>query len=241
MTSNHNIFMRLLFSMALMIVATTHSSAQIAQCDTMVIGYVGSDIKFTSATFSSSDSDMLLPLINNTATNFAYPQARLINVSPLPAGTTLYDAGWIVFTSAWNVGDTATARIPYTVSAPIPDNYTVRFVLLVTNFLPLNVDSCQFTDTLTINLKPVSSAAVHELNPIRTPFTLYPNPATNNLNVLLAEFPATVDLFSACGKRVTTAQLQSPADKIDISNLPAGVYFVREKTGGTIARFVKQQ
>jgi hypothetical protein len=233
--------MRLLFSTILLFVATIQGRAQIAQCDTMVIGYVGSDIKFTDATFSSSDSDMLVPLINNTTTNFAYPQAKLINVSPLPAGTTLYDAGWIVFASAWNVGDTATARIPYSVSAPIPDNYTVRFVLLVTNFLPLNVDSCQFTDTLTINLKPVSSAAVHELNPIRTPFTLYPNPATNVLKVFLANFPATIDLFSACGKKVITAQLQSPTDQIDISRLPDGVYFVRDRRGRSIARFVKQQ
>lgn len=233
--------MKLFNLLSFLFVWSCAAYSQTVLCDTMSIAYVSSGIRFTDAVISSADSAIVIPLVNNTGTNFAYPQAKLINVSPLPAGMTLSSLGWVVFASSWNVGDTASASILYDVSAAVPDNFVVKFNLYVTNFLPLTIDSCVFSDTLSINLKPAVGTGLPYSTAASSSFSLYPNPAHTTISFTASGAGSVVDLYTATGvllRTVPTNKLQKP---VDISDLPAGMYFVRERVSGLVRKFVKSE
>jgi hypothetical protein len=222
---------------ALVLLVGDRLSAQVVECDTMTITYISTEIAFKNDIFSAADSMITVPFINNTHANFAYPQAKLVNTTPLPTGMTLYSTGWVVFASAWNVGDTATASISYNVTAPIPDNYTVTFKLYMTNFAPLSIDSCVFANTLTINLKPTVPSAVNEVNAGHS-FSFYPNPAKDRIEVSV-NAETTLEIYGISGTLLQTATIGKQANSVDVSSLPTGVYFLREKGGGVVQKLVK--
>lgn len=213
-------------------------SAQTVVCDTMSLVYVNSGITFSHA-LSATDSMITLPMVNNTHTNFAYPQVKLVNTTPLPTGMSLYSTsmGWVVFASAWNVGDTAYAHIEYNVNNPIPDNYMVTYTVYAHNFSPLSIDSCVFSNTITVNLKPVGTSAVSEVNGGDI-FSFYPNPANNSIHVTAAA-DAIVDIYSPAGTIVQTDITDATTRIIDISGLAAGVYFMRERATEKVLKLVK--
>ncbi len=216
----------------------TQLQAQWVQCDTMTVVLITDSVKFRDNVFSSPDSVITLPFINNTTANFAYPQAKLKNTTPLPSGMSLADTNWQVFASAWNIGDTATAAIGYDVNAPIPDNYMVTFKVYCKNFAPLAYDSCEFVNTITVNLKPVGTAAVSDVNG-KAAFNIYPNPATNTLYVDHYIPGSILELYSITGAKIESKQIADTTGFIDVSQLSAGIYFIREKGSVAIHRFVK--
>ena len=79
-------------------------------------------------------------------------------------------------------------------------------------------------------------------NPTSTNFKLYPNPATSALYVPNLLHEAKVGIIGLDGK--TVKQLNSIANdgKIDISNLPKGVYLLKisSKDGDRLQKFIKQ-
>lgn len=224
---------------AIMLLCSSASFAQIVQCDTMGVAYIADSIVFKKAMLVTPDSSIIIPMVNNTQTNFAYPQARLENVTPLPTGMSIYNAGgWYVFASAWNVGDTMPASIDYYVNNPIPDNYTVTFNLYVKNFAPLTIDSCVFINALTINLKPVSTSAVHDMNAGDDSFSFDPNPATNNITVKPGVSKAVIEIYSLTGALIQTVTADHSMSA-DISGLAPGIYFVKEKGKAAVQKLVK--
>ena len=72
-----------------------------------------------------------------------------------------------------------------------------------------------------------------------TPLTIYPNPAGNELHVILpanTNNGAAVRLFDAAGRQVLESRLGTGTTTIDISSLASGLYFVRELfSDGTVA------
>ena len=66
---------------------------------------------------------------------------------------------------------------------------------------------------------------------------VYPNPAVNELNVVLSSENTTVSIYNSVGQKIEQVVVSGMEYKFDISSYAAGIYFV--KTGASIAKFVK--
>jgi parallel beta-helix repeat protein len=63
---------------------------------------------------------------------------------------------------------------------------------------------------------------------------MYPNPATNNVNVRFSQIPesgAQLLLLDINGKQLQSRQVQSILERFDISSYPAGMYFIKTIVG----------
>ena len=70
-----------------------------------------------------------------------------------------------------------------------------------------------------------------------TTLKVYPNPAVNELNVVLTSENSTVSIYNAMGQKMDQVVVSGSEYKFDISSYAAGIYFV--KTGTSIAKFIK--
>jgi hypothetical protein len=211
------------------------AKAQFVVCDGMPLEYISQEVKFKSG-LGAIDSVIAIPMINHTTSGFAYPLARLVETTTLPTGMTYHGGNhWQVFASSWNPDDTATAAIEFDVTQVIPANYTITFKLYVSNFAPLSVDSCLFSNTLTINLNPVVS--VNELNSKNIPWQFSPNPAQDYFEVqrLLAT-EEDIEIITIQGKTLANYPLISERTRISVSDLENGIYFLKLKKAGTIKK-----
>ncbi|MDA3821789.1 MAG: Ig-like domain-containing protein, partial [Bacteroidales bacterium] len=66
---------------------------------------------------------------------------------------------------------------------------------------------------------------------------VYPNPAVNELNIVLGNEEATVSIYNSVGMRMNEFIANEDILTIDISSYASGVYFV--KTGNMVTKFVK--
>ncbi len=90
--------------------------------------------------------------------------------------------------------------------------------------------------------KSVEHASVNEANRI----PIFPNPTSSTIHLQLPSIPTTITLFNFLGEKVKEEKVSLPAGQagggeitMDVSELPAGLYFVR--TGETTAgKFVKE-
>ncbi|WP_170265165.1 T9SS type A sorting domain-containing protein [Salibacter halophilus] len=89
------------------------------------------------------------------------------------------------------------------------------------------LDSAQLEDT-----QLPTGLAVINGNTVET--ALYPNPASNRLNVRVkgAQDLTTVELYDLSGRNVKTVRVNNGQNQIDIANLQAGVYLAVIKTEG---------
>jgi hypothetical protein len=89
------------------------------------------------------------------------------------------------------------------------------------------LDSAQLEDT-----ELPTGMAVINGNTVET--ALYPNPASNRLNVRVkgAQDLTTVELYDLSGRNVKTVRVNNGQNQIDIANLQAGVYLAVIKTEG---------
>lgn len=136
-----------------------------------------------------------------------------------PANATLTDVRWMVMNGTGYAtiddaglltGDTAGI---VTVVAMAKDDSGVKGVMDVT-----------------VGVVGISQQSVEMLK-------LYPNPAVNELNVVLSSDNTTVSIYNAVGQRMEQVVVSGTEHKFDISSYAAGIYFV--KTGTSIAKFVK--
>ena len=86
---------------------------------------------------------------------------------------------------------------------------------------------------------------IHEITQKDIPFSLYPNPATNQLNLSFLSAPKTKNLLSITdliGTNMLKESIDDGDSVIDISLLPTGIYFLELKTneGRSVRKFVKQ-
>jgi hypothetical protein len=68
-------------------------------------------------------------------------------------------------------------------------------------------------------------------------FHLYPNPATTTVTVE-TDMPTTLTLTDATGRECGRWKVESGKNTIDISTLPAGVYFVRLASTNTVRKLI---
>lgn len=219
----------------LLLAASQQVQAQFVTCESMPLNYDQANIQFTTSV-STADSMMVIPITNTSSTNFAYPEAKIIPLSPLPTGTTMFDHNWHVFFSSWNTGVTGYVNFFFNVSTPIPTDYTCQFKLMVTNFPPLATDSCYFTDTVTVNLNPTTTSVKENKRKENIVFGIYPNPATEWTRVITNVERPTVVLYDIKGTVMNT--FTNPT-WIDLRTLNKGIYFMRCLETEQVQKLVK--
>ncbi len=221
--------MKQLITLVAIIFISKVTFSQIVICDTMPINYSPSSVAFYTAPLSSGDSVLTIDITNNSNTNFVYPLARLIPLTPLPPGMNLTTASqdWTVFGSSWNTGQTNPCSFFFDVNQVIPGNYSVTFELYVSNFSPLSIDSCVFANTITINLNP--SLSLEPLSKHKTNFFSFsPNPAKGEVNIKFQN-PAgkkEIQLFDINGKLVKAFDTNQKELWISLNRMEAGVYYL---------------
>ncbi|MFO7668519.1 MAG: Ig-like domain-containing protein [Bacteroidales bacterium] len=83
---------------------------------------------------------------------------------------------------------------------------------------------------VTVGVTGISQKSVNALK-------VYPNPAVNELNVVLNSENTTVSIYNGVGQKMDEAVVSGSEYKFDISSYAAGIYFVKTQT--SIAKFVK--
>ncbi len=203
--------------------------AQFVTCESMPLSYNEAGITFKTSTFTA-DSAINIDITNLSGTNFAYPLAKLVPLTVYPTGMTVAAGSddWTVFASAWNHNDTAEVEFYYYVTQPIPVNYTMDFLLYVSNFLPLSTDSCVFTDTVKINLNPTGIAGLE--NETEQTFHIYPNPANDFIYIQFETGmnERWIDIYSLSGQLLRSVLVNDP-QRIDLSSFENGMHIVKER------------
>jgi len=83
-------------------------------------------------------------------------------------------------------------------------------------------------------------------NKQNTKFTLYPNPANNELRITNYELrDGVIEIFDVYGRKVKGEGRKEKGEKevvVDVSNLASGIYFIRliDKNGIAVQRFIKE-
>ena len=63
-------------------------------------------------------------------------------------------------------------------------------------------------------------------------FSIYPNPANDLLRINAGKVPSQIEIFSVPGQKVLETTISKPTQEINISALPAGIYFIKWNYGG---------
>lgn len=73
-------------------------------------------------------------------------------------------------------------------------------------------------------------------------FSMYPNPATNRLNISAKETILSAEIFNVIGKKVMSVNVNKTSESIDVSSLTSGIYLVKYDVNGVTgtAKFIKQ-
>jgi hypothetical protein len=227
--------LKIIFSLVIFSGSCYHTVAQIAVCDTMAINYDLPQIRFETSLLTSADSCIMIPFVNNTSTNFAYPLMKLINLTSLPPGMSYYTNAWNVFASSWNVGDTAWAEVDFVVTQAIPANYVVTFEIHMSNFAPLSIDSCIFFNSLALNLNPLVTNT-DEIT-AATDFNIHPNPAIDYISITGKWKINQFEILSGDGRLIKTLELNQEKE-ICISGFENGLYLIKNKASQQTKKFV---
>jgi hypothetical protein len=94
-------------------------------------------------------------------------------------------------------------------------------------------DDSQVTASKVINVTWGVGIQQHDVNTLK----VYPNPAVNELNVVLTNDNSRVSIYNSVGQKMDEVLVSGTEHRFDISSYPAGIYFV--KTDGAIAKFIK--
>jgi len=80
--------------------------------------------------------------------------------------------------------------------------------------------------------------------PFNDIFSLYPNPSSDQVNIVTSAVPAKgqLSILNTSGQQLIISQITEPKTVIDISTLPSGVYFVRVTNDKTVevGKIIKQ-
>tara|TARA_R110002126_G_scaffold291495_1_gene453213 strand:+ start:59238 stop:60560 length:1323 start_codon:yes stop_codon:yes gene_type:complete len=101
-----------------------------------------------------------------------------------------------------------------------------------------NLTNQVWYDNLYIYRAPTASVENNEL----LGFSMFPNPASNRLNISAKETIQRADIFNVIGKKVMSLNINKRSESIDISSLNSGIYLVKYDVNGTTgtAKFIKE-
>lgn len=212
--------------------------AQIPVCDSIPLEYVEENIKFNGQSFNA-DSAIIIPIVNNSTTGFAYPQAKIVNLTALPSGMSFHvnSLNWEVFASAYNPGDTMSVYFSLYVTDSIPLNYTVDFRLYATNLSPLSIDSCVFSKDFTLNL----NSAPLSIKTFENPRTkVYPNPANEYVEITFSknELGREYQIVNMQGQLMKKGRIDTELMRENLEDYQAGVYFLKATFSNHVTKLV---
>ena len=97
---------------------------------------------------------------------------------------------------------------------------------------------CSFVVTrdTVISAHYISVSAIDDVSTYQR-INVYPNPASTDVTVETDQ-PSTLTLFDATGRKCGQWKVENGKTTLDISTLPAGVYFVRLSTSPTIRKLI---
>ena len=72
--------------------------------------------------------------------------------------------------------------------------------------------------------------------------SLYPNPASNRLNISAANTIQNAEIYNVLGKKVMSVNINKANGSIDVSNLSSGIYLIKYNVNDKVgtAKFIKQ-
>lgn len=125
----------------------------------------------------------------------------------------------------WSNGDTAGVA-----NSLLPGEYTVTVT---------DANGCAVWDTITVRIDSTISAVGPDLELLDV--KLYPNPATDKLQVSLGQLPDAADLriIDLSGRVVLQTSLTEANSVIDLSDLNTGMYLVQVNAGEKRSRYLK--
>ncbi len=144
--------------------------------------------------------------------------------------------------NAWPYSGVNTDTLTVSNVNPAQNNYLFRCIVS-----DIHADCI---DTSTAAVLKVLTTGIHE-NTLASSFSIYPNPVGNQLTVVIAipiyreKQSLALDIYNVVGEKVYS-KLQTSNFKlqtvIDVSTLPAGMYFLQLKTENSIdaKRFIKE-
>lgn len=196
---------------------------------------VPGSISFSLSTFSGGDSVLQLSLVNiSSGQSLAYPTAKLVPLTPLPAGMQLgaNSKGFnTVFASSYVPGDTATVSFYYQVSQSIPVDYTVWFQLWVDgDNHGAVIDSCIVQDSFEVNLNPSVSTSVISEEQAGTDWVRVFSDG-GSWYIQAEDYEGKLELFSLAGVRVLELWVR-PGQVHRIPEMGRGVFVVRGENAG---------
>ncbi|MEN8156096.1 MAG: Ig-like domain-containing protein [Bacteroidota bacterium] len=154
------------------------------------------------------------------ATAVARGSALQMSAEVLPAGATLTDARWSVEPG------TGDATID---AAGLLTGDTVGMVTVIATAK----DDSKVFGSMDIEVTFGIGVQRHSVNQMK----VYPNPAVNELNVVLTSENTTVSIYNSVGAKMDEVNVTGTMHSFDISSYASGIYFV--KTDNAIAKFVK--
>ncbi len=71
-------------------------------------------------------------------------------------------------------------------------------------------------------------------------FKIYPTVTSNRLHITVTQTPSTIVIYNTTGKPVQNININNSDEDINVSNLPAGSYIIRNITTNSFLKFIKQ-
>jgi hypothetical protein len=102
----------------------------------------------------------------------------------------------------------------------------------------MKAGNCRFNDTLSDVLKACPLSGIPE-TPFPDDFSAYPNPVTGRLLLDLQETRpgmTIAQVYDVYGRMIASGECSAVQNEIDLSGIPAGVYFIRLQRGNEISR-----
>ncbi len=226
--------MKKIFSYFLFFFFSSQLFAQ-SYCDS-VFQVVPGSVRFFDSQFSGGDSVLQLSLVNISAgQSLAYPTAKFIPLTPLPTGMTLSSTSVsfnTVFASSYVPGDTSQVSFYFSVSQPIPDNYSVWFQLWADgdNSSTL-IDSCQVQDSFLVNLKLVTPLSVSDQ--LEAPNGVEFRQLGEEVFIRLIHSRGNIHIYDSIGRKMQDLKVDSD-DWFAVKSLLPGVYIFRLDSGQSI-------
>jgi hypothetical protein len=200
---------KLTLSFTIILLSLFSSKAQTIHCDSFAV------LNITIDTVGSNT--LSVTIVNNSSGQVNYPSVMVVNA----AGDTVANKLQYYYFFAQLSHDTVVHTIPTTLdSLPCNANYTIYYKDNSSG------DTCHFTYWLSC------TASINELAAAENQFNIFPNPASNLLNI---EFPNTyfndgkpsqIKIINVLGESIFKSTISNQQSTIDISNLPKGFYFV---------------
>jgi hypothetical protein len=142
-------------------------------------------------------------------------------------------------------GGDAAIEFDQWVSVDIPLSHYEALGFTKDQFLQYKLGSTSNLNTKVVyfdNIYFYNEATAGIENNVLLGFSMYPNPAANNLNISAKEAIQNAAVYNVLGKKVMSLNINKSSESIDISNLASGIYFLKynvNKKVGT-AKFIKQ-